>query len=273
MTSSKGKFLGALLRSSPEPLYRQLAAQFAEAIRNGALKQGDKLESEELLTKRFQVSRITVRQAIDELVRKQVVVRKQGKGTFVTVPPVRHDLRRTHGLFNSLFSQAQNASAKLMRYELAAPPVEVASAMGLRPGEPALALDRLYLIGGKPIGLAQDWLDPSIAALPRAKAETISTEEMMLGAGIHIAQSQVSIRAETAGALPAKLLKISRRAPVLVHRRYCFGTDGKAKEVARIWICSDRYEFVCSTRKDGPMEAIFDVRNVEERIVRMSAAR
>lgn len=273
MTSNKGKFSGALRRSSPEPLYRQLAAQFEEAIRNGTLKPDDKLESEELLIKRFQVSRITVRQAIDDLVRKQIVVRKQGKGTFVTAPPVRHDLRRTHGLFNSLFSQARNASAKLLRYELAAPPAEVSAAMDLQPGEPALALDRLYLIGGKPVGLAQDWLDPAIAAFSQEKAETISTEEMMREAGLRIAYSQVSIRAETAGAVPAKLLQISRRAPVLVHRRSSFDAQNVAKEIARILVCSDSYEFVLSSQGRNPVDAVFDVRNVEDRGVRIAAAR
>ena len=273
MTSTRAKLAIALRRSSPEPLYRQLSLQFEEAIRNGDLKPDDKLDSEEVLTKRFNVSRITVRQAIDELVRKQIVVRKQGKGTFVTTPPVKHDLRRTHGLFDSLFTQARNASAMLLRYELAAAPAEISSAMGLKTGQSALALDRLYLIGGKPIGLAQDWLDPSIAALPRAKAETISTEEMMLGAGIHIAQSRVSIRAEAAGAQVARLLKISPRAPVLVHRRSSFDAGGVAKEIAHIVVCSDSYEFVCSTHKLRPMEAIFNVRNVEERVVRLSTVR
>ena len=89
------------------------------AIRSGQLKPGDRLDSESLLSERFAVSRITVRQAIEELVRKQIVVRKQGKGTFVTQPTVKHDLRRLHGLLGSLFSQAEAASAKLLRYELA----------------------------------------------------------------------------------------------------------------------------------------------------------
>ena len=85
-----------------------------------------------LLSDRFAVSRITVRQAIEELVRKQIVVRKQGKGTFVTQPTVKHDLRRLHGLLGSLFSQADAASTKLLRYELATPPPDIAELLSLR---------------------------------------------------------------------------------------------------------------------------------------------
>ena len=87
-----------------------------------------------LLSERFAVSRITVRQAIEELVRKQIVVRKQGKGTFVTQPTVKHDLERLHGLLGSLFSQAEAASAKLLRYELATPPRDIAELLRPAPG-------------------------------------------------------------------------------------------------------------------------------------------
>lgn len=258
----------ALHRSSPEPLYRQLAARIDADIRDGALKPGDQLDSELLLTQRYGVSRITVRQAIEALVQKHVLVRKQGKGTFVTRPPVRHDLRRPHGLFDSLFSQAPNARTQLLRYELAAPPAAAMEAMRLSPGDKALALDRLYLIGNRPIGLAQVWLDPVIAAIPRIRAAAIPTAEMLRESGIVIARSEISIRAETAGATTAKLLKISPRAAVLVHRRRCLGEDGTAKEIARLSVCSDSYEFVASTerlRPSGisPLESLFDVRSVE----------
>jgi GntR family transcriptional regulator len=269
MTTAEGKMSRALSRSSPEPLYRQLAQRLEADVRSGALKPGDQLESEERLTKRFQVSRITVRQAIEELARQQILVRKQGKGTFVTRPAVRHDLRRSHGLFNSLFSQAPNARTELLRYELAVPPADIAGAMRLAASETALALDRLYCIGDKPIGLAQDWLDPAIARIPRARAEVISTEEMMRACGIAIDYSQISIRAETAGAALGRVLRLSPRAAVLVHRRRSVGIDGAAKEIARLSVCSESYEFVGSTNRInpsglGPMESLFDIGTVEE---------
>jgi GntR family transcriptional regulator len=256
----------SLSRSSPEPLYRQLAQHLETAIRSGRLKQGDRLESESLLSERFAVSRITVRQAVEELVRKQIVVRKQGKGTFVTQPTVKHDLRRLHGLLGSLFSQAESASTRLLRYELAAAPAEIAELLGIRTGRRALRLDRLFQIGGRSIALAQVWLAPEIAALPRAKADLISTEDMMHAAGIRITSSQVSIRAEAAGTTVGRLLKVSARTPVLVLRRTATGADGLVKEAGCVWFCSDAYEFVCNSDSPGPVENIFDIRNVEERL-------
>jgi GntR family transcriptional regulator len=253
-----------LSRESPEPLYRQLAQHLENAIRSGALKPGDRLESEGALGRRFAVSRITVRLAVADLVRKQLIVCKQGKGTFVTLPAVKHDLTRLHNLLGSLFSQAEAASSRLVRYALGIPPREMAGLLNLQSGDTALAFDRLYLIDGRPVALVQAWLVPEVAKLPRAKAELISTEDLMREAGIRVASSQVSIRAEAAGAVVGRFLKISARAPVMVLRRTAFGTDGMVKETGRIALRSDAYELVCTTQRLGPAETLFDIRNVEE---------
>jgi GntR family transcriptional regulator len=255
-----------LSRSSPEPLYRQLAGHLENEIRSGRLKSGDRLEAEGLLTQRFQVSRITLRQAVAELVRKQLLVRKQGKGTFVTSPAVRHDLSRSHGLLGSLFSQAPGASARLLRYEMLVPPPETGTTLGLGPERPALRLDRLYLIGGRPVALAQAWLVPEVGALARATAKLMSTEDMMRQVGIVIASSEVTMRAEAAGATVGRALNISPRTPVLVLRRRTLGGDGAVKEAGRVWFCSDAYEFVCSTGRSVAAEGLFDIRNVAEEV-------
>jgi GntR family transcriptional regulator len=256
----------ALRRSSPEPLYRQLAGVLERAIGSGALKPGDRLDSEGVLAERYGVSRITLRQAVEALVRKQMLVRKQGKGTFVTQPAVQHDLKRLHGLLGSLFSQAEGASARLLHYELRVPPADIAESLAVEPDAKALSLERLYLIDNKPVAVTQAWLVPAVAQLARAKAELISTEDMMRAVGIIIASTQVAIRAEAAGARVGRLLKISARAPVLELHRQAFGADGAAKEIGRVWFCSDSYQFVCSTGTMGSEGSLFDIRNIEERV-------
>ena len=75
-----------------------------------------------------------------------------------------------------------------------------------------------------------------------------------------------SIRAEAAGARVGRLLKISARAPVLSLQRKAFGTDGAAKEIGRVWFCSDSYQFVCSAGSVGSEGSLFDIRNIGERV-------
>lgn len=251
-------------RSSPEPLHRQLARFLEDAIRRGQFKPGDKLDSESVLTARFGVSRITLRQAVASLVSAQLLVRKQGKGTFVTAPTVRHDLRRLHGLLGSLFSQAEGASARLLHYQMDVPPAEIATAFGLKANDEALSLERIYAIDREPIAFIATWLDPAAAAVPRAKAELISTEDMMHAVGIRITSTEVAIRAEAAGKRVGRHLQLSSRAPMLLLHRTARDVDGVAREIGQVWVRSDRYQFVCSTHLAGEMPALFDIQNVTE---------
>lgn len=249
----------ALNRGSPDPLYRQLATQLETAIREGVLRPGDRIESEAALSAHYGVSRITLRQAVEDLVRKQLLVRKQGKGTFVTLPPVRHDLSRRHGLLASLFAQADDASARLVRYGLIRPPADVARSMRLKPGELALAVDRLYMIGGKPVVLALGWLAQAAAKIPRAKAELIATADMMREAGLEVATSHVTLRAQSAGHAIGTLLRVSARTPLLLLQRRTSGPDGAINEFGRIYFCSDHYEIVLSHHEAG----LFGIQQVQ----------
>ena len=154
----------------------------------------------------------------------------------------------------------------MLRYELLVPPAETAASLDLAPEQPALRLDRLYLIDGRPVAFAQAWLVPEVGKLARATAKLMSTEDMMRQVGIAIVSSEVTMRAEAAGALVGRALNISPRAPVLVLRRRTLGDDGTVKETGRVWFCSDAYEFVCTTGGPVATQGLFDIRNVAEKV-------
>lgn len=253
-----------LQRSSPDPLYQQLAAYLEGEVRGGRLKSGDRIEAEDALSARFKVSRITVRQAVSALVKKDILVRKQGKGTFVTSPAVRHDLRHLHGLVGTLFAQARDANTRLLRYELRVPPAEISQAMGLAAGETALFLSKIYLTDARPVAFAEDWLAPAVASISRAKASLISTEDMMRQVGIVVVRSDTSIRAKAAGATIARHLQISPRAPLLMLRRRAIGQDDLVKEIGRLCFCSEHYEFFFSTSDADASGRMLNIRNVEQ---------
>jgi len=86
-------------------MHRQLAQQLRSAIAAGTYKTGDRIPAEPELALTHGVSRITARQAVMHLASAQLVVRRQGKGTFVAEPPVHHDLLDPHGIFNQLVAK------------------------------------------------------------------------------------------------------------------------------------------------------------------------
>ena len=112
-------------RSSPVPLYYQLAQAIEAAIRDGELAPGDRFENELALAKRLTLSRPTTRRAIQELVDKGLLVRKRGVGTQVVQNPVHRRVELT-SLFDDLARAGQEPSTRLLEYHVGPPDEEVA---------------------------------------------------------------------------------------------------------------------------------------------------
>ena len=97
-----------------KPLYQQLMDAIIENIKNGTYKAGDKLPTETELEAAYNVSRITVRRAVKELCDKNILVKKQGKGTFVLDPSLRIRLNEIGGFHEAIEERNQNAFSELL---------------------------------------------------------------------------------------------------------------------------------------------------------------
>ncbi len=118
-------------RSSRVPLYFQIAARIEEAIRSGALPAGARLENEIALSERLDLSRPTVRRAIQELVDKGLVVRRRGIGTQVVHGDVTRQVELT-SLHGDLERAGQKPSTQLLLREATNATPQVAAALGRR---------------------------------------------------------------------------------------------------------------------------------------------
>src|SRR5215218_9719812 len=116
-------------RSSPVPLYYQLAQAIEAAIRDGELAPGDRFENELALAQRLALSRPTTRRAIQELVEKGLLVRKRGVGTQVVQQPVHRRVELT-SLFDDLARAGQEPTTQLLDYRVGPPDEEVEQLRG-----------------------------------------------------------------------------------------------------------------------------------------------
>lgn len=236
-----------LERESHVALHAQIADHFAGAIKSGALPPGRQLEPEHALARRFRVSRITVRQALQKLAETGLVVRKQGKGTYVSRPTVQFDLQKPRGFFDILFDQGRNPETRLLFFGLKAPGARIDRALALN-GEKAMLLQRLYLVDGQPIAVGNGWLGPEARHVSWADADSHSTAwilRKLLNAPI--AHSDMAIRADVAGKATGGLLKIAPRKPVLVATRISYDAEGRGVEFAQFSLNSEAYEFTFGT--------------------------
>ncbi|MBO3748542.1 GntR family transcriptional regulator [Streptosporangiaceae bacterium NEAU-GS5] len=216
-------------RSSPVPLYFQVAEQIAEAIRRGDLAPGSRLDNEILLADRLGLSRPTIRQAIQYLVDKGLLVRKRGVGTQVVHGQVKRAVELT-SLYDDLRRSGQEPATRVLSLESVTADEDVATVLGVEPGTPVLRLERLRYAQGEPLALLHNWLPTGLATLSGQILEDRGLYEVLRAAGVRLRVANQRIGARAASAAEARLLDERRGAPLLTMVRTSYDDQGRAVE-------------------------------------------
>jgi len=246
-----------LRRDSHVALHRQLAQQLRNAIALGTYKAGDRLPAEPELAERHGVSRITARQAVMQLVRERLVVRRQGKGTFVAEPPVRHDLLDPHGIYDELVARGIDPRTEVLEYALKAPPPEVNERLRSG-GRKVVHWERLYLRRGEPFALSSVYLAPAISVVSRAQVEQHSTYQLFERVlGVKVSHADLSVRAEAPTPQLRRQLKFRAGAPVIALERVSYDAANTPLEFTQYWADAEGYEFVLRMRGKVPIASSF----------------
>ena len=135
------------------PLFQQLAETLRAAIDAGEYPPGSRLPTENELCERYSVSRVTVRKALDELSQGEFLVRKPGKGTFVTEKKIQRKLDGVLSYTNMCYMMGYQPGAKTIRITLEQPTEEERGQLGLKKDEQTLVVERLRLADGRPMML------------------------------------------------------------------------------------------------------------------------
>jgi GntR family transcriptional regulator len=146
-------------RSSPVPLYHQLAEQLGEAITEGRLQPGDPFENEVAVAERLHLSRPTVRRAIQELVDQGLLIRRRGLGTRVSNRKV-HRRAELTSLYDDLKEAGQKPRTELLDLQTITDE-QAATSLDLPGDTPLLHVTRLRFAGDLPLALLQNWLPPA----------------------------------------------------------------------------------------------------------------
>ena len=129
--------------NSLKPLYIQLEAEIRQALREKKYLPGDRLPSEEKLCEQYQVSRITVRKAIQQLTDQHILEKHRGKGTFVSTPSRSIDLKEQSGFTNYLSAIGHKSHHLLLKKELQPSDDFLCETLSLQPNEPVCYVQRL----------------------------------------------------------------------------------------------------------------------------------
>lgn len=221
------------------PLYRQIKGFILNSLRAGEWKPGESIPSEMELAARFKVSQGTVRKAIDELASENLLLRRQGKGTFVAT----HAEQQVQFRFLKLVPDsgtrgsegpAQRAIIECRRSRASA---DVARALALRTGDTVLQIRRVLSFGGTPIILEDIWLPA--APFKGLTAERLTNYEGPMYAlfetefNVSMVRAEEKIRAIPASDVHEQLLKVKPGSPLLSVERIAYTYRNEPMELRR----------------------------------------
>ncbi|MBY8342870.1 GntR family transcriptional regulator [Streptomyces spinosirectus] len=232
----------ALDRASPVPLYYQLAQQLEAAIEHGVLAPGNLLGNEIDLSTRLGLSRPTVRQAIQSLVDKGLLVRRRGVGTQVVHSQVRRPLELS-SLYDDLEAAGQGPSTRVVRNERRPAGPDVAAALGIAEGSEVVVLERLRLTHGQPVALLVNYLPATLLDLDTARLEATGLYRMMRAAGITLHSARQTVGARSATAEEAERLEEDEGAALLTMQRTAYDDTGRPVEYGSHIYRASRYAF------------------------------
>jgi len=219
------------------PLYQQIKALITRSLQTGEWKPGEVIASEIELAARFKVSQGTVRKAIDELAAENLLVRRQGRGTFVATHAEEKVQYRFLRLVPDAGGKVRVAERRFLECRRARASAEVARALDLKPGDPIIQARRLLLFGGRPVVLDDLWLPGGL--FRGLTAERLAEHRGALYAffesefGVHMIRAEEKLRAVAASAADAPLLEVPEGAPLLSVERRTLTYGDKPVELRR----------------------------------------
>lgn len=226
--------------------YAQLRELLREAIATGELKPGEALPPERELAERHGISRMTVRQALSDLVADGLLYRQPGLGTFVANPKIAQPLSRLTSFTEDMRSRGLKPGSQMLGIEVVEATHEVARALEVDRQSRVLRVRRLRLADGQPMALESVHLPlPRFAALVAEDLTDSSLyrilEERM---GVHLARARQFLEPASAGPQEVQGLGIRPGSLLLLLERVTYDPEDVPVEYVRSFYRGDRYRFV-----------------------------
>ena len=224
------------------PLYYQLKEIILEKIENEELREGDMIPSENELQQIYDVSRATVRNAIQLLVNEGFMEKKKGKGTFVKRRKIEEQLPVLQSFTEEMIGRDAGKKVIAAKYIKASP--AISSRLGLPSNERVFSLKRLMVVDNKPLGILHSYI-PAKYKLDPDEDYTKSLYRILEKKGVRLKEAEQTIEASMSNKEQTRLIKQKIPFPVLVIRRLAYSINGEIVEYVKGVYHGDRYRYHC----------------------------
>jgi GntR family transcriptional regulator len=231
---------------SPLPLYAQLESILAVEIAAGTFPPGSRLPNEEQLVERYAVSRTTVRQTIQNLVRRGLIEIRRGKGTFVLQPKITQELTELSGFVEDMQSLGRQASARLLGKETVPANESVARQLAINAGTPVVRIQRVRLADSSPLSFDETYLPREIGE--RILDNDLETEPIFSlleqKYDTPLLEAEYCLEAVSADTTVARALSIAIGSPIFLIERTSYTTGHQAIDYEKLYYRGDHIRFV-----------------------------
>jgi GntR family transcriptional regulator len=228
------------------PLYSRVEAVLASEIADGALKVGDQLPTEDSLIARFEVSRITVRRAIQNLVSRGLVEIRRGKGTFVAAPKITQELTELSGFVEDMRALGRRPTARVIGKEIVTADTTVARHLALTKGEHVVRIRRVRLADGVPLSFDETYLPVEIGK--RIMTNNLKVEPIFTllerKYDVPLVEAEYKLEAVAAEAEVAAALRVKQGSPIFRIERTSYSTGNRPVDYERLYYRGDLIRFV-----------------------------
>ena len=232
--------------NSPLPLYAQVEAILAAGIADGTYPAGSQLPNEDELVERHAVSRTTIRQTIQNLVRRGLVEIRRGKGTFVLQPKITQELTELSGFVEDMQSLSRRASARLLDKQIVPASESVARELAITAGTPLVRIQRVRLADNAALSFDETYLPRAIGE--RILENDLETEPVfsLLEQKYYtpLVEAEYCLEAVLADTTVARALGIAEGSPIFLIERISYTTDHTPIDYEKLYYRGDQIRFV-----------------------------
>ncbi len=255
-------------RNSYIPFYIQVIDSLSEYIENNKLPPGHQLPGEADLCDAFDVSRTVIRQALQELEYRGLILREKGRGTFVAKPKIREGLfQELTGFYQDMVAKGHQPRSDVLKQAKVSASKKVAAYLNLKPGDPVIHIDRLRYVNHEPIVLVTTYLPYDIC--PELLDVDLKNQSLYAYLEneheLFVASGKRFLEAVVANQLEAVLLQVDVGSPLLLLNSVSYLSDGRPMEYFHAVHRGDRSKFetelVRVTEPGDLAKKILDVNN------------
>lgn len=238
--------MDSLNRGTDIPLYQQLAEELKTQIRSGELRENERIMTEMELSEKYQISRITVRKALELLVDEEILTRKRGIGTFVSGKKLERNMNRFMGFTQNCEMNGKKAGTKFLSAEIIKARASDMKYLNLEGDDKVLSIRRLRYCDDAPVIVEENHFPRKYAYL-LAEDLNGSLHAILSAHGVCLKDGVKKLGICYATKEEAALLGVTENEALLISKDTTFDDKNEAVYHGKNIINPERYEFNIST--------------------------